>query len=136
MPPILYVDYMSAPCRSVLMLCKEMNMKIKLCETLLMKGENMSPEFIKKNPQHSLPTLDDNGKILWESHAIMTYLVSRYGNEQQQQRLYSRNVYKRAVIDQRILFDTGVLFPCFGQVAVRLLNKPTFFSTSTSRPAF
>lgn len=100
------------------MLCKDMNLKFELEEISIMKGEHMAPDFLRKNPQHSLPTLEHNGKYLWESHAIMTYLVSKFGNEEQQQRLYSRNVYKRAVIDQRILFDTGVLFPCYRQVMV------------------
>lgn len=120
MSPIIYGDYISPPCRSVFFLCKDMNLKYEYREILIMKGEQMTPEFIKMNPQHQLPTLEDNEKVLWESHAVMTYLVSKFGNEDQQQRLYSRNVYKRAVIDQRILFDTGVLFPCFRHVAVSL----------------
>lgn len=118
MSPIIYGDYLSPPCRTVFMLCKDMSLKYEFIKVDLLKGETMTPEFLQKNPQHSIPMLEDNGKILWESHAIMMYLVSRYGNEEQQQRLYSRNVFKRALIDQRILFDTGVLFPCFRNVAV------------------
>lgn len=121
MSPIIYGDYLSPPSRSVFMLCKDMNFKYELRETLIVKGDHLTADFLTKNPQHCLPTLEDNGKYLWESHAVMTYLVSKFGNEEQQQRLYSRNVYKRAVIDQRILFDTGVLFPCFRQVAVSLI---------------
>lgn len=113
------------------MLCKDMNLKFEFREVLVMKGETMTPDFLSKNPQHSIPTLEHNGKYLCESHAIMTYLVSKFGDEEQQQRLYSRNVYKRAVIDHRLLFDTGVLFPCFRHAVV---SNSTKYSKTKSHP--
>lgn len=59
------------------------------------------------NPQHTVPTLDDSGKVVWDSHAITTYLVNAYGQDDS---LYPKDPYKRARIDQRLHFDTGVLF--------------------------
>lgn len=74
-------------------------------------GEQMKPEFLKINPTHTLPTLDDGGFILWDSHAIMTYLITKYGNEDHP--LYPKDVVKRAKIDQFLNFDGSTLFPRF-----------------------
>lgn len=60
------------------------------------------------NPQHTVPTLDDEGFILWDSHAIMPYLVAKYGKEKS---LYPEDLQKRAIIDQRLHFDSNVLAP-------------------------
>lgn len=60
------------------------------------------------NPQHTIPTLDDDGFILWESHAILPYLVGKYAKNKL---LYPDNLKKRAVIDQRMHFNSNILFP-------------------------
>ncbi|HEY7841725.1 MAG TPA: glutathione S-transferase family protein [Gammaproteobacteria bacterium] len=41
----------------------------------LTKGEHMSPDFIRLNPNHKIPTLADGEFVLWESGAIMHYLA-------------------------------------------------------------
>lgn len=63
---------------------------------------------IQINPQHSVPTLDDNGAIIWDSHAICTYLIGKYGPNDA---LYPKEFVQRAKIDQRLHFDSGVLYP-------------------------
>lgn len=60
------------------------------------------------NPQHTVPTLDDDGYILWDSHAINAYLVEKYGKDDS---FYPKDLKKRGIVDQRLHFDTGVLFP-------------------------
>lgn len=77
-------------------------------------GENKTPEYIKMNPQSTVPTLDDNGKIIWDSHAITRYLATAYGKDDT---LCPKDPYQRAVIDQRLHFDDGVLFTRFGKAA-------------------
>lgn len=64
------------------------------------------------NPTHTLPTLDDNGFILWDSHAINTYLLTKYGGNDHA--LYPSNVTERSKIDQFLHFDGSTLFPRFG----------------------
>lgn len=59
------------------------------------------------NPQHTVPTLDDNGRFIWDSHAICTYLIEKYAKDDS---LYPKDLYVRARINQRLHFDTGVLF--------------------------
>lgn len=100
----------SAPCRSVLMAAKAVGVELNLKRLNLMSGEQMKPEFIKVNPQHCIPTLDDNGFALWESRAILGYLVDQYGNDDS---LYPKDSKKRALVNQRLYFDMGTLYQRF-----------------------
>lgn len=49
----------------------------------------------------------DNGVALWESRAIVTYLVEKYGKDDS---LYPKDPLKRALVNQRLYFDMGTLY--------------------------
>jgi glutathione S-transferase len=38
-----------------------------------------TPEYQKMNPNGLVPTMDEDGFILWESHSIVRYLSAKYG---------------------------------------------------------
>jgi len=38
-----------------------------------------TPEYRKMNPNGLVPTMDEDGFILWESHSIVRYLAAKYG---------------------------------------------------------
>lgn len=42
-------------------------------------GKLDTPEYIQLNPNRLVPTIDDNGFVLWESSAIVRHLAQRYG---------------------------------------------------------
>lgn len=62
--------------------------------------------------------MNDNGNVLWDSHAISTYLIGKYAKDDA---LYPSNLYTRARIDQRLHFDSGVLFPRVKACNVKIL---------------
>lgn len=71
----------------------------------LFKGEHKTPEHLKRHPLGKLPTLTHDGKTLFESNAICTYLA-----DLEESPLYSPNdKYQRAQIDQWMLFFTNHL---------------------------
>ncbi|XP_054711350.1 uncharacterized protein LOC129220940 [Uloborus diversus] len=103
----LYQVPLSAPCRSVMMTANHLGVKLNLKYTDLFAKEQLKPEFLKMNPQHTVPTIDDNGFYLWESRAILAYLVNQYspGNA-----IYPKDPQERAKIDRMLYFDMGTLY--------------------------
>lgn len=103
----LYYAPRSAPCRAVLFTAKILGIELVLKQTNLQDGEHLKPEFLKMNPQHTIPTLNDNGFSIWESKAINIYLVEKYGKGSS---LYPTDPDAKAVVNQRLFFDNSVLY--------------------------
>lgn len=103
--------YMAAspPCRAVWMCIKELNIPEVDFRHIDMykKAEHTQSWFVKMNPQHTVPTLNDDGFILWESRAIMAYLVNKFGKDD---RIYPKDPVKRALVDRMLYFDIGTLY--------------------------
>src|ERR1700683_3250665 len=38
-----------------------------------------APDFLAMNPHGKVPVIDDDGIVVWESHAILRFLAARYG---------------------------------------------------------
>jgi glutathione S-transferase len=42
-------------------------------------GKNNEPAYLAMNPNGLVPTLEEDGFVLWESNAIVRYLAAKYG---------------------------------------------------------
>ncbi|KAF7265329.1 hypothetical protein GWI33_021312 [Rhynchophorus ferrugineus] len=118
--PKLYYNPVSPAVRSTLLVIAALDLDVELVTINLMAGEHLTPQFLKKNPLHTLPTLEDGDFVIFDSHAINAYLVGKYGKNDS---LYPKDLQKRAVVDQRLHFDSGVLFPRMGAIVGALLRQ-------------
>ncbi|XP_034116462.1 glutathione S-transferase D2-like [Drosophila albomicans] len=107
----LYYSPLAGTSRAILMIGKALGLEFNKIEINVVKEEQLKPEFAKINPQHSVPTIVDNGFTLWESRAILTYLIEKYGKDDS---LYPKDPQKRAVVNQRLYFDLGTLYKALG----------------------
>jgi glutathione S-transferase len=50
------------------------------CEVLainLGRGDQLTPQYLALNPNKKMPTLEDDGFVLWESNAILFYMAAK-----------------------------------------------------------
>ncbi|XP_026740679.1 glutathione S-transferase 1-like [Trichoplusia ni] len=119
----LYHFPISGPSRGALLAARLVEVPIDVEIVNLFQKEQMKESFLKINPQHVIPTLDDNGFILWESRAIACYLADKYGKDDQ---FYPKDLKKRALVNSRLQFDGCTLF-----VKIRAICFPIIFLGET-----
>jgi len=102
-----YYMALSAPCRSVMMVAKQLGVDLNLKPTDLFKGETRTPVYLAMNPQHCIPTIMDGDFALWDSRVIMSYLVNKFAPGSD---LYPSDPQTRAVVDRLLYFDLGTLY--------------------------
>jgi len=59
----------------VRLLLAQLGIPCDIVEVDILKGASRTPEFLKINPNGRTPVLDDNGFVLTESNAILSYLA-------------------------------------------------------------
>lgn len=106
----------SAPSRSALLAAKAVGVDVDVQIVNLFAKEQLQESFVKINPQHTVPTLVDGDFVIWDSHVIGPYLATTYGKNDD---LYPKDTQKRAVVDQRLYFDCGTLYPRIRAICVK-----------------
>ncbi|XP_037929867.1 glutathione S-transferase 1-like [Teleopsis dalmanni] len=124
---VLYGIDASPPVRACLLTLKALDLPFEYKQVNLLQGEHLSKEYLAKNPQHTVPTLEDDGHFIWDSHAIIAYLVRKYGKDD---KLYPKDFLQRAVVDQRLHFESSVVFVG----ALRNITYPLLFLNETKIP--
>ena len=65
--------------QKVLWCCGELGLAFDRINAGMEFGVNNTPEYRALNPNGLVPTINDDGFILWESHAIVRYLARKHG---------------------------------------------------------
>ena len=77
-------------------------------------------EFRAMNPNGLIPTIDDDGTIVWESNAVVRYLAAKYGAGS----LWPEDVAARAAADRWMDWMLGAIIPPMAPVFVGLIRTP------------
>ncbi len=84
------------------------------------RDEQMKPEFLALNPNHKIPVLDDGGRIVWESGAILLHLGERHDPEG---RILPKDEATRMQAIQHAFFQTGGIGPNLGRLGAALRKE-------------
>ena len=79
----------------VLYVAEELGVDYQFTSLDFAAGENKAPEHLARHPLGKTPTLDHDGKYLFESSAISRYMANVAGSP-----LYPHDEYPRAIVDQ------------------------------------
>lgn len=79
-----------------------------------------TPEFIAMNPHRTIPVIDDNGTVVWESGAVLRYLTAKYGSGG----LWPEDPAERAAVDQWAEWTHTTLQPYFLRLFQAVAKTP------------
>lgn len=58
---------------------EELGLAYERIDAGMQYGVNNTPDYLGMNPTGLVPTIDDDGFVLWESHSIVRYLGAKHG---------------------------------------------------------
>ena len=65
--------------QKIMWLTAEMGLEVERVDIGGKFGGNDTPEYLAKNPNGLVPTLEDGDFVVWESQAICRYIAEKYG---------------------------------------------------------
>ena len=78
------------------------------------------PEYLRLNPNRLIPTLEDDGVVVWESNACVRYLAAKYGRGV----LWAEEPGERAAADMWMDWMTSNLVAPLTLVFIGLIRTP------------
>ena len=116
----LYYDPCTVNCRKVLAGYDLLGVKYDTVKIDYVTAGQKSPEYLAINPNASLPALDDDGFVLWESNAMLQYGADKVGAEA----YYPKDLKTRADINRWMLWESNAWFPSAYVYLVENVVKP------------
>lgn len=93
--------------QKVLWCCGELGIEFQRLEAGGAFGVVDTPDYARLNPNRLVPTIADDGLILWESNAIVRYLAAKHGAGT----LYPDDVRRRALADRWMDWQATTVSP-------------------------
>lgn len=104
----------------VLWVCDEIGLSYRRLDAGLQYGVVDTPEYGAMNPNRRVPTIDDDGFVLWESNTIVRYLASRSARSD----LLPDEPRGRADIERWMDWTTAMLSPAITPLFLQLIRTP------------
>jgi glutathione S-transferase len=64
--------------KKALWAAEELGLKYERIDAGMQFGVTKTPEYLSMNPNSLVPTIEDDGFVLWESHSIVRYLAAKH----------------------------------------------------------
>lgn len=95
-------------------------------------GKTRTPDYLKLNPNGTVPTLVEETFSLWESNAILRYLAAKHASS-----LFPTDLQQRANVDKWLDWQLGTLSPAFRPVYIAMVRngKSLAETAATAAPA-
>jgi glutathione S-transferase len=110
----------SSNVQKVLWCCGELGLPFEREDVGGPFGRNNEPEYLAQNPNGLVPTIVDDGFVLWESNAIVRYLCAKHGKGT----LYPSDAKSNADADRWMDWQQTTLAPPMGILFRGLLKSP------------
>jgi GST-like protein len=88
---------------------EELGLEYELIPVDIAHGAQMTPEFLPMNPNHKIPVLVDGDLTIFESGAILIYLVEKSGKFQ------PKDLKQKYEVLEWLMFQMASVGPMFGQ---------------------
>lgn len=94
-------------------------------------GVTDTPAYLTMNPNGRVPTIDDDGFVLWESNAIVRYLAAKHGLGT----LYPDDPYRRAEADRWMEWQSATVGAAMRPLIITMFRtRPEVRDPDTVRP--
>ena len=100
--------------------CEEMSLPYRRIDAGGAFGVVNTPEYRMLNPNGLVPTIDDDGFVLWESNAIVRYLAAKHGRGS----LLPNDARAQAVADQWMDWQISLFWPTIRPLFMGLVRTP------------
>ena len=106
--------------KKVLWAVEELGVKHERINAGMEHGVVKTPEYRKMNPNSLVPTIDDDGFVLWESHAILKYLAGK----KPERGLAPSDPKQAALVDQWLFWWSAGVETALNLLLVERMIKP------------
>src|SRR5271156_214863 len=106
----LFHHPLSMNARRAVMTALQLDAPVEMVFVDLQAQEQLQPQFLRLNPNHRVPVLEDGDLRLWESRAIMQYLADKTPR----QVIYPTDVRARADVNRWLFWCSQHFTPAIG----------------------
>ncbi len=117
---VVYGRSSSSNVQKVLWLCEEIGLPYTAAHVVPPGKAKESADYTKMNPNGLIPTIDEDGFVLWESNAIVRYLAAKHAAGT----IFPTDLRVRADSDRWMDWQATVLAPPTAVVLNQIVRTP------------